>query len=383
MKKKVLFVNGHLNTGGVEKALVDVLIHLDDSKYEVDLLLLEELGSFAPELPKSVNIQMHSLKNTYGRLWKCLIRNIKERDWFSLGMRLILLMRRFFGPKSIALAGKLLTEGKEYDCVVGFRSGICSEIAVYAVKARRRVIWWHHGDVDVDMAAYKQVASASDWVVAVSEACRKMLLEIMPGFDKRIIVVPNMLDVEAIETKSEAFIPYQNQDSLQIVTVGRLSKEKHVENAVYSAAYLKQRGYTFCWHIVGDGDQRKELEALAEKECVSDCVQFEGDCVNPYPYMKHANLMVHPSYVESQGLSILEAMALGVPCVVTKSRGPCEFIRDGENGLLTEQNAQSLAEQVERMMCDHELYEKIKRNTACPAQYRVENVTGMLEKLFD
>ena len=62
--------------------------------------------------------------------------------------------------------------------------------------------------------------------------------------------------------------------------------------------------------------------------------------------MKYADLFVHPSYVESQGLTVLEAMALGVPCVVTKSRGPCEFIEDGVNGLLTEQSPESLAEEV-------------------------------------
>ena len=56
MKKKILFINGHLNTGGVEKSLLDILTHLDYSKYEVDLLLTEELGDFAPQLPPQVQV---------------------------------------------------------------------------------------------------------------------------------------------------------------------------------------------------------------------------------------------------------------------------------------------------------------------------------------
>ena len=44
MKKKILFINGHLIVGGVERSLVDVLRHLDYDKYDVDLLLLEDMG---------------------------------------------------------------------------------------------------------------------------------------------------------------------------------------------------------------------------------------------------------------------------------------------------------------------------------------------------
>ena len=54
--KRILFVNGHLNTGGVERALADVLRHMDYSKYAVDLLLLEDTGDYAAELPPEVEV---------------------------------------------------------------------------------------------------------------------------------------------------------------------------------------------------------------------------------------------------------------------------------------------------------------------------------------
>ena len=74
MKKKILFINGHLNVGGVEKSLVDILQHMDYEKFEVDLLLLEELGDYIGELPKQVNVHLASLENTYGSLVGCFIR---------------------------------------------------------------------------------------------------------------------------------------------------------------------------------------------------------------------------------------------------------------------------------------------------------------------
>ena len=99
--------------------------------------------------------------------------------------------------------------------------------------------------------------------------------------------------------------------------------------------------------------------------------------------MKYADLFVHPSYVESQGLTVLEAMALGVPSVVTKSLGPCEFIEDGVNGILTEQNPDSLAEKILEMLTNRDLYEHIRANTHCPEQFSPENVMQQVEKLLE
>lgn len=71
-------------------------------------------------------------------------------------------------------------------------------------------------------------------------------------------------------------------------------------------------------------------------------------------------------------------MSLGVPCVVTKSLGPSEFIRDGENGLLVEQGWEPLARGVERMLTDRALYEKIRANTRCPEEF---SPTRVMEKI--
>ena len=98
--------------------------------------------------------------------------------------------------------------------------------------------------------------------------------------------------------------------------------------------------------------------------------------------MKYADLYVHPSYVESQGLTILEAMALHLPCVVTISRGPGEFIEDGVNGLLTEQSPQALTAGVKRMLEDRKLYNKIQSASVCPERFRAAEVMRKIYELF-
>ncbi len=383
MKKKLLFINGHLNTGGVEKALLDVLRHIDYERYEVDLLLLEELGDYAPQIPSQVRVILRSLQGTYGSLPKCLLRCVAQRDWFSLRMRLILLRTKFFGQRHIAAAEQLLLGGKTYDCVIGFRPGICTQIAAFACEAQRRITWWHHGEINVEPSGYLETALACHKVVAVSESCRQMLARAFPEAENRMTVIPNMLDVEAISQKAEQGESYTAEKMVHIVSVGRLAEEKHFENAIWAAKKLKEEGISVQWHLVGDGVLREALRQKVKDAGVGDCFTLEGNQPNPYPYLKNADLFVHPSYVESFGIVVAEAMALGLPCVVTKSLGPCEFIEDGVNGLLTEQSAQSLAEKVLEILQKRKLYEKIKANTACPERFLPENVMGKIDELLE
>lgn len=381
--KKLLFINGHLNTGGVEKSLLDVLKHLDDSRYDVELLLLEELGDYASELPESVHVSLRCLNNTYGSLPSSLLRCIRQRDWFCFRMRLIFLLMKFFGQEKICFAKKLLTGNRHYDCVIGFRPGICTQIAAFAVNADKRITWWHHGEINVERGSYLEAASACTQIAVVSQACRNLLAATFPSLKDKLTLVPNMLDSDAVRKKADAFRPYVKGGEFHIVTLCRLSPEKHIENAIFAAQKLKEAGIAFQWHMVGGGSIESDLRKTAQDCGVEDVFLFEGNQPNPYPYLKNADLFVHPSYVESQGIVILEAMALGIPCVVTKSLGPCEFIEDGMNGILTEQSPESLAEKVLEMLTNRELYEHIRANTHCPEQFAPENVMGKIETLLE
>ena len=378
--KKLLFINGHLNTGGVEKSLLDILKHLDYEKYEVDLLLLEELGDYASEIPEQVHVQLRCLKNTYGSVPSSLLRCIRQRDWFCFRMRLIFLMMKLFGQKEIRFARKFLTGNQHYDCVIGFRPGICTQIAAFAANADKRITWWHHGEINVEHNSYLEVANACDQIAVVSEACRSMLADAFPTLERKLTIVPNMLDVNSVCDKAETFQPYAQSDMLHIVTLCRLSPEKHIENAVFAAQKLKEKGITFQWHVVGGGSIENDLRNAAAAANVQDVFLFEGNQPNPYPYLINADLFVHPSYVESQGIVVLEAMALGVPCVVTKSLGPCEFVEDGVNGVLTKQSPESLAEKVIEILTDRAPYERIKANTHCPEQFASSKVMNLIYK---
>lgn len=380
-KKRILFINGHLNAGGVERSLVDVLRHMDYTKYAVDLLLLEDTGDYASELPSEVNVLFRDIHHTYGSFASSIRRCIVAHDWMCLRLRFLFLLQKFFGACALKRVATILLGKHHYDCVIGFRPGICSDLAAYSVQTDRKITWWHHGEFNVDCATYGNMCSKMNAVAVVSQSCKAMLQEKLPELESKLVCIPNMLDAVAIGQKA-GNSPYTG-DMLHIVSVGRLAPEKHFENIIPVAKMLRDMSTDFVWHIVGDGSEQARLESLIVENDLKDHVILEGSKTNPYPYMKYADLFVHPSYVESHGLTVLEAMALDVPCVVTKSRGPCEFIEDGVNGLLTEQSPESLAEEVLAILNDKKLYQHIKENTKCPEQFGPERVIKQIETMID
>lgn len=380
-KKRILFINGHLNAGGVERSLVDVLRHMDYTKYAVDLLLLEDTGDYASELPSEVKVLFRDIHHTYGSFASSIRRCIVAHDWMRLRLRFLFLLQKFFGACALKRVATILLGKHHYDCVIGFRPGICSDLAAYSVQTDRKITWWHHGEFNVDCATYGNMCSKMNAVAVVSQSCKAMLQEKLPELESKLVCIPNMLDAVAIGQKA-GNSPYTG-DMLHIVSVGRLAPEKHFENIIPVAKMLRDMSTDFVWHIVGDGSEQARLESLIVENDLKDHVILEGSKTNPYPYMKYADLFVHPSYVESHGLTVLEAMALDVPCVVTKSRGPCEFIEDGVNGLLTEQSPESLAEEVLAILNDKKLYQHIKENTKCPEQFGPERVIKQIETMID
>lgn len=379
---KILFINGHLNSGGVERSLIDILKHFNYKKYAVDLLLLEDTGDYASELPSEVNLIYKDIHNTYGSFAKSVKTCLIKHDYLCLWLRILFLLRKFIGEKALRFAGEILLGKHHYDCVIAFRPGICSDLAVYSVNADTKITWWHHGEFKLEHSAYARMCRRIDAVVTVSDSCCEMLRHKVPEISDKLRCIPNMVDYEMILQKSGES-PYL-RNCLQIVSVGRLAPEKHFENAIWVAASIVNSGIIdFEWHIVGNGSEFPRLDSLIKEKNLEKYVILEGNKPNPYPYIRYADLFVHPSYVESQGLTVLEAMSLGVPCVVTKSRGPCEFIEDGVNGLLAEQSPESLTEKAMEILNDRTLYERIRKNTKFPERFIPERVIEQVENLVD
>ena len=388
--KRLLFVNGHLNIGGVEKSLFDLLNNINKDDYDIDLLLLEENGKniYTEFLPNNVNVIVYDSTQAFGPIWSTLGRNLFNCKFSFLWFRILIILSSYFGSKSYHLIKYLLGIKKRYDVAIAYRVGFPNEIVSNAVDSDKKICWWHHGECNYppsQIDCIRKLWKKMDVIVAVSHGCRKMIIDTFHQNPEKVHVVPNIIDIQSINDLAGGTDPFKDHKCINIITVGRLSKEKKIEDVPRIAQKLLDKGVkSFKWYIIGDGDKREIINTLIIEKKTEEHVYLLGAKDNPYPYIKYADIMVHTSYVEAHCLTILEAMALKTPCVVTRTNIPQDFTIDGENCYIAEQDIDNQVSCVEKMIHNldksqtmtEQAYQMVKR------RYSANAIISQIETLL-
>lgn len=180
----------------------------------------------------------------------------------------------------------------------------------------------------------KHVLQVSDKLIFVSHAGERSYREYFELPDEKCCVVYNGVKQQNIFRRPE-HITVDKNHLYQIVFVGRLETIKGVHLLIEAIAELHKK-YNVVLRVVGYGEEQESLERLTQKLGVADVIQFEGMQRNIGKYLKEADIFVYPSICEEVfGISIVEAMSYGVPCVANCVGGIPEIILDGKNGKLS------------------------------------------------
>jgi glycosyltransferase involved in cell wall biosynthesis len=154
-----------------------------------------------------------------------------------------------------------------------------------------------------------------------------------------------------------------------VVVVGHMSKAKRMEDAIEAVRLLVANGVRVSLRIVGDGDERRELERRAL--CLP--VEFTGSLPDAAPEIAGAAALLNCSPVEGFGRVTVEAMALGTPVIAADAGANRELIRDGETGLLYQPgNVRQLAKDIKLLLEDRTLANDI----ASRARKHVESIAS-------
>jgi glycosyltransferase involved in cell wall biosynthesis len=123
------------------------------------------------------------------------------------------------------------------------------------------------------------------------------------------------------------------ESGLKLIYVGRVSREKNLDALADVFPALASRLPGLSLTIVGDGPYRQGLAArLRNRSDVHFTGVVQGDDLAGV--FASADLLVFPSLTDTFGNSVVEALASGVPCIVSNQGGPCEIVVDGECGLV-------------------------------------------------
>lgn len=251
--------------------------------------------------------------------------------------------------------------GKKYDVAVAYIQGYTADLAAYGIQADKKYIFWH-SSTDEEHEFHERIFAQFDQIIAVSDYVKGIVRKLYPDYRDKVTVLENYVDASAIRAASGAFSVDRHGKRIVLCSCGRLSPVKGFDLAVEAARILKERNTDFLWYFVGDGPERKALEAQIAANDLQDHVIITGMQENPYPWMKACDIYVQPSREEAQPLTIIESKILCRPIVSTKTVGGISLVEDGTTGLLTDITGDAIADGVMRLAGSPDLYDRIGRN---------------------
>ena len=168
--------------------------------------------------------------------------------------------------------------------------------------------------------------------------------------------------------------PTDEQPSAGAVTVGsvaRLSEEKCLSDLIEAIGQLARAGANLKLHLVGDGPMRKELEEQTLAAGLDDRVRLLGAREDVPDLLRTFDIFVLSSRHEGLPLTVIEAMATGLPVVATRVGSLHELIEDGRNGLLVPpQDPAALSEAIRRLVLDADFRTRMGREGRAMAEER-------------
>lgn len=199
---------------------------------------------------------------------------------------------------------------------------------------------------------------------------------------EQVKFIPNAVDLSLYEHSAGDTAGRR----LRVVYTGRLTPVKGVDVLVRAWALLGEELTARTeLHLVGDGEQRAELEAYVAAHGLGDSVHFVGWTANVRPHLSQADLYVQPSLNEGLPNSVLEAMAASLPVVATRVSGNEDLVGEGINGhLVPAGDAPALAAALRQALADPAaLRDMGERSRAFVEQtYGAERVLGLLESVY-
>lgn len=348
MKKKVLFITPSLCQGGIERSQIIMLQMLDKSKYDFTLFMYGTDMTLLPLVPPEVRVIVDNDKPHYFRRPKAIALNGITKIFSVFGAKKKAVeyqerLRVYIHEQKTKHPADIYFKDEQFDVVVSNAIGICTEMALH-IKAKKHIVWYR-ASVDMHHEMLSRTFPQYDHIMAVSEGVKDMLWENYPEVKNKVVVLQDFISgneiLEKAKVNSDIII---NNDTCVLCSCGRFTREKGFDMAVDAAKLLKDSGFQFVWYFIGDGADRSKLEWQITALGLENEIVITGFVDNPFPIMDKCDIYIQPSYEESFGRTIKEALILSKLVVSTNTAGGREILGNNQYGLITPINAQGLAD---------------------------------------
>ena len=228
----------------------------------------------------------------------------------------------------------------------------------------------------------KSALFISDKIIFVSKAGKKSYIKNFNITDSKTAVVYNGIEIP------DCYIPENNKSYYRLTYIGRVEKIKGIHLLVNAVKISLQHGYPVRLWIIGDGSYMADLKEQVKKLNLNDYISFLGIKRDIGNYLLQTDVFIYPSICEEVfGISVVEAMSYGVPCISNCTGGIPEIIENGINGYISEKKTgngifHAISKVLDRYK-DGTIIEMKKNCLASARKFSIENTLLGLKKEYE
>ncbi len=345
-KLRIVFLIPNLQTGGAEKLVIDIVRALSKREgIEIRLVLLENKIQFdIPDILHLIRIIPGKINLS---LWKKNQLNIDQFQTYLDEFEPNIIHTHLFESEIFSRSCQY-PKANWFSHVHDFMPQL-QNFSIRTITSKRLIT--NLFEKYYLLKQYKK--NGGNTFLTISNSVQKYIDSVIPSkFSSKLL--PNAIDISQyhVQEKQYAFDP----TLIRLISVGRLDKNKNHVLLIETIKELKTRGINAYLEILGDGLERERLEKKIQELELEDRIKLVGKTDKVAVFLSEADIYLHSSIYEGFGLTILEAMACGLPVICTDGMGNRDLILEGENGfLITELNPIIMADKIELLYNDHPL----------------------------
>ena len=338
-KKKIVFILGGLVGGGAEKVATTLIRSWNKANYEITVITRLDSKHDVFSLPENVKRISIGDKGESTNKIKALLNNIP-----------------------IVWKLRKMIKKSEADIVIAFLTKANIHTILASLGLKKKVIISERNDTTRESHPWpwpllrKFSYKFADYVTANSEVSLNDMKKYVPISKLQLILNPVAIPFEKAKPQS----------SNVIINVARLEQQKKQHILLQAFAQIEnQLSSKWTIDILGEGSERKNLEKLSRKLEITESVHFRGFIKNPENFYRSSAIFVLTSEYEGTPNALLEALAQGLPCIVSDSiPGAFKYVIDGKNGYYFRSgDAIDLKKKLEILLKDPDMRKKFGSNS--------------------